>query len=77
MVHAEATADEDFVSDGSRYRGRVQIHGELWSAVSEMPLQAGDALSVVRRDGLTLHVQPAAQPATVLPISKEQEKNIA
>jgi membrane-bound serine protease (ClpP class) len=77
MVHAEATADEDFVSDGSRYRGRVKTHGELWSAVSEMPLKAGDALNVARRDGLTLYVQPAAQPATVLPISKEQEKNIA
>lgn len=76
MVHAEATADEDFVGDGSRYRGRVETHGELWSAVSDMPVRAGDALQVARRDGLTLHVQPAGQPV-VLPITKEQEKNIA
>ena len=77
MVQTEARADEDFVTDGSLYRGRVHTHGELWNAVSETPVRAGDALQVARRDGLTLHVQPAAQPATVLPISKEQEKNIA
>jgi len=77
MVHAEATADEDFVGDGSRYRGRVQTHGELWSAVSEMPVRAGEALQVARRDGLILHVQPAPQPAMVLAITKEQKKTIA
>lgn len=77
MVHAEATADEDFVGDGSRYRGRVETHGELWGAVSDMPVRAGDALQVVRRDGLTLHVQPAEQPAMFLAIPKEQKKNIA
>lgn len=77
MDQAEATADEDFVAEGSRYRGRVLTHGELWSAVSDVPVRAGDALQVSRRDGLTLYVQPAEQPATVLAITKEQEKNIA
>jgi len=77
MVHSEATADEDFVSDGTRYRGRVQTHGELWNAVSDVPVMAGDALQVARRDGLNLHVQPAPQPATVLAMTKDKEKNIA
>jgi membrane-bound serine protease (ClpP class) len=77
MAHAAATADEDFVGEGTHYRGRVQTHGELWRAVSDTPVRAGDALQVDRRDGLTLHVQPAPQPAMVLPITKEEEKNIA
>lgn len=74
MVHAEAIADEDFVSDGSRYRGRVQTHGELWNAISETMVRAGEALKVTRRDGLTLHVQSAPQPAPVVSISKEQKE---
>jgi membrane-bound serine protease (ClpP class) len=77
MAQTEARADEDFVTDGSLYRGRVQTHGELWNAVSDTPLSAGDALQVTGRDGLTLHVQPAPQPAVVLDMAKEQEKNIA
>ena len=77
MVHTDATADEDFVPDGSRYRGRVQTHGELWNAISDVKITARDALQVTRRDGLTLHVEPAPEPATVLNINKEQEKNIA
>src|SRR5918996_363726 len=75
MVQTEARADEDFVTDGSLYRGRVHTHGELWNAVSETPVRAGDALQVARRDGLTLHVQPSPQPAMILDMTKEQEKN--
>ncbi len=77
MIHAAAIADEDFVGDDSHYRGRVRSHGELWTAISDLPVRAGDALQVARRDGLTLYVQPAPQPATVLAITKEQEKHIA
>ena len=77
LVEAEATADEDFLSDNSHYRGRVRTHGELWNAVSDMPVRAGDALEVTGRDGLTLHVQPAPQPAPVVAIAKEQKKTIA
>ena len=77
MVEAEATADEDFVSDNSRYRGRVRTHGELWNAISDMPVRAGDALEVTGRDGLTLYVQPAPRPAPVVAIAKEQKKTIA
>jgi membrane-bound serine protease (ClpP class) len=77
MVQTEATADEDFAGDGARYRGRVKTHGELWNAVSDVAVKAGDELQVARRDGLTLYVYPATHQATVLPLTKEQEKNIA
>jgi membrane-bound serine protease (ClpP class) len=77
MVHTEATADKDFVMDGPLYRGRVHTHGELWNAVSDKPVKEGDSLQIARRDGLTLHVQPAPQPAMILDMTKDQEKNIA
>lgn len=77
MVHTHATADDDFVADASIYRGRVSTHGELWNAVSDLPVRAGEALQVVDRDGLTLRVVPTRQPGMVLPIATEKEKNIA
>lgn len=39
-------------------RGQLAIHGELWEAVSEQPLQPGDEAEVTRMDGLRLHVKP-------------------
>jgi membrane-bound serine protease (ClpP class) len=39
-------------------RGKVFVHGELWSAVSEAPVAAGQAVEVVGVDNLTLRVQP-------------------
>jgi len=45
---------EDFVG-----RGRVHIHGEVWSAESRLPLKRGDRVQVIAVDGLVLHVQPA------------------
>jgi membrane-bound serine protease (ClpP class) len=39
-------------------RGQIAIHGELWDAVSEAPLQPGDAAEVTRVEGLRLHVKP-------------------
>lgn len=39
-------------------RGQIVIHGELWDAVSEVPLQPGDAAEVTRVEGLRLHVKP-------------------
>jgi len=72
-----ATADEDFVSDGSRFQGNVQIHGEIWRAISEKPVKARDKLNVVRRDGLTVNVEPPAPSAPVFSLGREQRKNIA
>lgn len=38
--------------------GQLAVHGELWEAVSEQPLQPGDEAEVTRMDGLRLHVKP-------------------
>ena len=38
--------------------GQVSIHGELWEATSEVPLQPGDRAEVTRVDGLHLYVKP-------------------
>jgi len=39
--------------------GSVQVAGELWSARSEKPIQAGSAVRVLRRDGFVLLVEQA------------------
>jgi membrane-bound serine protease (ClpP class) len=40
-------------------RGKVSVHGEIWDAVSDAPVEAGQAVEVVGVDGLLLRVQPA------------------
>lgn len=37
--------------------GTVNVHGELWTASSEQPLDAGDEVIVVERDGLNILVE--------------------
>jgi membrane-bound serine protease (ClpP class) len=44
----------DWQGDG----GNIRIHGEIWGARSGKNLKAGDPVRVVRRDGLTLIVEP-------------------
>lgn len=43
-------------------QGRIQVRGELWDAISEEPLNPGDAAEVTRLEGLTLHVKPTGKP---------------
>jgi membrane-bound serine protease (ClpP class) len=43
--------------------GKAFVHGELWSAVAEQPLEAGQPLEVVSVEGLTLRVRPLAAEA--------------
>lgn len=38
--------------------GRVRVHGEIWNAAADRGFAAGDAIRVVRRDGLRLTVEP-------------------
>ena len=53
LMGAKAVALEDFDT-----HGHVSLHGERWNAVSEVPVKQGDQLTVVRLEGLTVHVSP-------------------
>lgn len=53
MLQGTAVALEDFDATG-----RVDIHGEIWSAVTQAPVKKGQKLRVLRVDGLTLEVAP-------------------
>jgi membrane-bound serine protease (ClpP class) len=46
--------------------GKAFVHGELWDAVSAVPVSAGEQIVVRQVDGLTLRVDPVADanPAT-------------
>jgi len=46
--------------------GKVFVHGELWNAVSAIPIPAGEKIVVRQVEGLTLKVDPiaASRPAT-------------
>jgi membrane-bound serine protease (ClpP class) len=46
--------------------GKVFVHGELWDAVSTVPIPAGERVVVSRVDGLTLRVEPVAAAKTVM-----------
>ena len=56
MIGLLGTASEDF--DGT---GHVLVHGEIWQAVSTVPLTNGQTIRVNNRNGLTLQVDPAQQ----------------
>jgi membrane-bound serine protease (ClpP class) len=38
--------------------GYVRVHGEIWAATSQRPIQSGQALRITRVHGLTLEVEP-------------------
>jgi membrane-bound serine protease (ClpP class) len=54
LLHEPAVALGDFARSG-----RVRIRGEIWNAVSRVPVTEGQSLRVLRVDGLTLEVEPA------------------
>lgn len=49
---------EGRVVDWGNGRGRIRVHGEIWSAHAAAPLAPGAPVRIERRDGLTLHVEP-------------------
>lgn len=51
LIGANAIALEDFDT-----HGHVSLHGERWNAVSDVPVKQGDQVTVVRLEGLTVHV---------------------
>jgi membrane-bound serine protease (ClpP class) len=46
--------------------GKVFVHGELWDAVSTVPIPAGERIVVRQIDGLTLRVDPVAAAKPVM-----------
>ncbi len=46
------------VVDWQAGSGNIRIHGEIWNARSGQEFKSGDSVRVVRRDGLTLTVEP-------------------
>jgi membrane-bound serine protease (ClpP class) len=49
--------------DGLIPEGRVRIGGELWSAVSETPVEPGANVEITGMNGLRLSVRPLAKEA--------------
>ena len=46
--------------------GKVFVHGELWDAVSAVPVSAGEQIVVRQVEGLTLQVDPVAASRPVM-----------
>jgi len=46
--------------------GKVFVHGELWDAVSSVPVPAGERIVIRQVDGLTLRVDPVAAARPVM-----------
>ncbi len=67
MRHRPATGQEEMVGligtvkSALTPHGRIAVHGELWDAVSDQPLQPGDTAEVIGMTGLRLHVKPVSQ----------------
>jgi membrane-bound serine protease (ClpP class) len=57
LIGAYGRAATTFVPSGSGHIGSVMVGGEQWTAYSEQPLQPGDQIVVVERDGLQLFVE--------------------
>lgn len=40
-------------------RGKIHVHGELWNAVSDEPIEKGEKVVIVSVEGITAHVKKA------------------
>ena len=65
------------VSFGPGGVGRVQTHGEIWTATADVPIHAGDTVRVVAVDGLRLTVassgdRPASDRVEPLPGPRDE-----
>ncbi|GIL13294.1 MAG: hypothetical protein DWB42_14320 [Chloroflexi bacterium] len=57
LLGAPGRVSKAFEPVGKIYIGTVNVNGEQWTASSEKPLDAGDAIVVIERDGLQLTVE--------------------
>ena len=46
--------------------GMIRVHGELWRAESSRPVREGDAVRILRVEGLKLYVEPADSAASMV-----------
>jgi len=53
LIHERGIAQTDLSP-----RGKIFVHGEIWDAVADEPVELGTAVEVVAVDGLTLRVRP-------------------
>ncbi len=58
LIGAHAEAASDFTENEQGFGGEVWLAGEIWQANSQQALHKGQRLNVVRRNGLTVTVQP-------------------
>jgi membrane-bound serine protease (ClpP class) len=56
LLHMRGEALEDFAGSG-----RVRIHGEVWQAVTKVPLSRGEKVRVRSVEGLVLSVEPETE----------------
>lgn len=59
LLEDRGQALQDFSAAGD---GSVRIHSETWNAHSKTPIRAGEAVKVIRREGLKLVVEPVEHP---------------
>lgn len=59
---------------GSSYKCTVNIKGEQWTAFSEHPLEIGDEITVIARDGLQLTVEGLKHKHTAQPQTQLEEQ---
>jgi membrane-bound serine protease (ClpP class) len=69
MIGATAEAFEDF-----EQHGRVRLGGELWNAYTSRPVRAGEAVRIVKVEGLQLWVEPGVAPE-LEPASSRHERS--
>lgn len=63
MIGAPAVAVSDFETKDGMEQGRVRAHGEIWQAVSSVPVTKGQHLRVTGLDGLIIEVEAASDEA--------------
>lgn len=76
LVGTQAVAREDFACVGQQYVGTVLVHGELWKAVSPVPVSSMQVLEIQGREGLTLAVRVSDRPPTLTSRGTLAQKSI-
>ncbi len=71
LVNKRGVARSEVGPHGAK--GRVFVHGELWTAVAEVPVADGAEIVVEDVDGMTLRVRPAAGAMPEPELSEQEE----